>query len=66
MSPGAPTTCWSDYVSQLDWKNLCAPPEELEELARESRVWVSLLGLLPRCREAAEDGFKFSAVKTCF
>ncbi len=36
-----------DYISQLVWKHLGIPQDELEEVAREKDVWVSLLSLLP-------------------
>ena len=40
-------TRWRDYVSRLAWERLGVPPEELEEVARDRDVWVSLLKLLP-------------------
>ncbi|KAK3564029.1 hypothetical protein QTP86_006952 [Hemibagrus guttatus] len=33
---GRPRTRWRDYVSQLAWERLGVPPEELEEVSRES------------------------------
>ncbi|TWW75469.1 hypothetical protein D4764_13G0001310 [Takifugu flavidus] len=45
--PGRPRTRWRDYVSRLVWERLGIPPDELEEVAGESKVWVSLLRLLP-------------------
>ncbi len=36
-----------DYISRLAWKHLGIPQDELEEVAREKDVWVSLLSLLP-------------------
>ena len=44
---GRPRTRWRDYVSGLAWERLGAPPEELEEVAGDRDVWVSLLKLLP-------------------
>ena len=44
---GRPGTRWRDYVSRLAWERLGVPPEELEEVARDRDVWVSLLKLLP-------------------
>jgi len=41
---GRPRTCWRDYVSRLASGS---PPEELEEVAGDRDVWVSLL-LPPR------------------
>ena len=45
---GRPRTRWRDYVSRLAWERLGVPLEELEEVAGEREVWVSLLKLLPR------------------
>ncbi|XP_056588515.1 uncharacterized protein LOC130408985 [Triplophysa dalaica] len=36
-----------DYVSRLALERLGVPPEELEEVSRERKVWASLLRLLP-------------------
>lgn len=36
-----------DYIFQQAWKHLWIPQDELEELAREKDIWVSLLSLLP-------------------
>ena len=44
---GRPRTRWRDYVSRLAWERLRVPPEELEEVAGDRDVWVSLLKLLP-------------------
>lgn len=44
---GRPRTRWRDYVSRLAWERLGIPPEELEKVAGEREVWVSLLRLLP-------------------
>lgn len=44
---GRPRTRWRDYVSQLAWERLGVPREELDEVAGEREVWVSLLRLLP-------------------
>jgi len=41
-----PRTRWRDYVSRLVWDRLGVPPEELEEVAVDRDVWVSLLKLL--------------------
>ncbi|KAK3527587.1 hypothetical protein QTP86_026892, partial [Hemibagrus guttatus] len=35
---GRPRTRWRDYVFRLAWERLGVPPEELEEVARESEV----------------------------
>ena len=43
---GRPRTRWRDYVSRLAWESLGVPPEELEEVAGDRDVWVSLLKLL--------------------
>lgn len=40
---GRPKTHWGDYISQLVLKQLRILPEELVEVARERRVWASLL-----------------------
>ena len=42
---GRPRTRWRDYVSRLAWERLGVP--ELEEVAGDRDVWVSLLKLLP-------------------
>ena len=44
---GRPRTRWRDYVSRLAWERLGVPPEELEEVAGDRDVWVSLLKLRP-------------------
>ena len=44
---GRPRTRWRDYVSRLAWERLGVPPEELEEVAGDRDVLVSLLKLLP-------------------
>ena len=44
---GRPRRRWRDYVSRLAWERLGVPPEELEEVAGDRDVWVSLLKLLP-------------------
>ena len=44
---GRPRTRWKDYVSRLAWEHLGVPLEELEEVAGDRDVWVSLLKLLP-------------------
>ena len=44
---GRPTIRWRDYVSRLAWERIGVPPEELEEVAGDRDVWVSLLKLLP-------------------
>ncbi|KAK9541149.1 hypothetical protein VZT92_001216 [Zoarces viviparus] len=44
---GRPRTRWRDYISQLAWEHLGIPQNELEHVAGEREVWVSLLGLLP-------------------
>ena len=44
---GRPRTRWRDYVSRLAWERLGVPPEELEKVAGDRDVWVSLLKLLP-------------------
>jgi len=56
---GRPRTRWRDYVSGLAWERLGVPPEELEEVAGDRDVWVSLLKLLPPRPpgEAADDGW---------
>ena len=46
MPPG-PRTRWRDYVSRLGWERLGVPPEELEGVAGDRDVWVSLLKPLP-------------------
>ena len=43
---GRPRMRWRDYVSRLTWESLGVPPEELEEVAGDRDVWVSLLKLL--------------------
>jgi len=44
---GRPRTRWRDYISILAWKHLGIPQEELESVAEERDVWVSLLNLFP-------------------
>ena len=44
---GRPRTRQRDNVSRLAWERLGVPPEELEEVAGDRDVWVSLLKLLP-------------------
>ena len=44
---GRPRTCWSYYVTRLAREGLGVLPGELEEVAGEREVWVSLLRLLP-------------------
>ncbi|XP_061735811.1 si:dkey-100n23.5 isoform X4 [Nerophis ophidion] len=44
---GRPRTRWEDYVSRLAWERLGIPREELDKVAGEREVWVSLLRLLP-------------------
>ena len=44
---GRPRTRWRDYVSWLALERLGVPPEELEEVAGDRDVWVSLPKLLP-------------------
>jgi len=44
---GRPRTRRRDYVSWLAWERLGVPLEELEEVAGDRDVWVSLLKLLP-------------------
>ena len=44
---GRPRTHWREYVSRLAWESLGVPPEELEEVAGDRDVWVSLLRLHP-------------------
>ncbi|KAK3560729.1 hypothetical protein QTP86_014858 [Hemibagrus guttatus] len=39
---GRPRTRWRDYVSQLAWKRLGVPPEELEEVSGEREVGCEL------------------------
>jgi len=46
-SRGRLRTHWRDYISQLAWECLGIPQNELESVAAEREVWVSLLGLLP-------------------
>jgi len=43
---GRPRTRRRDFVSRLAWKTLGVPLEELEEVARDRDVWISLLKLL--------------------
>ena len=42
---GGPRPHWRDYVSQLAWKRLRIPTEELDEVAGEKEVWPSLFRL---------------------
>ena len=44
---GRPRTHLRDYISLLDRERLSVHPEELEEVAGERSVWISLLRLLP-------------------
>lgn len=43
---GRPRTRWRAHISQLVWEHLWIILEELGEVARERRVWASLLRLL--------------------
>ncbi|XP_061740413.1 uncharacterized protein LOC133541215 [Nerophis ophidion] len=47
MPWGRPRTRWEDYVSRLAWERLGTPRGELDEVAGEREVWVSLLRLFP-------------------
>ncbi|XP_071059967.1 anamorsin isoform X1 [Pseudochaenichthys georgianus] len=42
-----PRTRWRDYISSLAWERLGIPQSELVDVAREKKVWGSLLELLP-------------------
>ncbi|XP_048880792.1 uncharacterized protein LOC125748552 [Brienomyrus brachyistius] len=53
---GRPRTRWRDYVSRLAWERLGVPPEELDEVAGEREVWVSLLRLLPPRPDSGSSG----------
>ncbi|KAK5859728.1 hypothetical protein PBY51_021260 [Eleginops maclovinus] len=44
---GRPRTRWRDYISSLTWERLGVPQSELVDVARERKVWGSLLELLP-------------------
>ncbi|KAK5925540.1 hypothetical protein CgunFtcFv8_018055 [Champsocephalus gunnari] len=44
---GRPRTRWRDYISSLAWERLGIPQSELVDVAREKKVWGSLLELLP-------------------
>ncbi|KAK0137740.1 hypothetical protein N1851_026044 [Merluccius polli] len=44
---GRPRTRWRNYVSRLAWECLGIPQEELDKVAGEREIWVSLLRLLP-------------------
>jgi len=44
---GRPRIRWRDYISRLAWECLGIPQNELENVAGEREVWVSLLCLLP-------------------
>jgi len=44
---GRPRTRWRDYISLLAYEHLRILQKELENVAGERKVWVSLLGLLP-------------------
>jgi len=49
-----------DPGERLAWERVGVPPEELEEVAGDRDVWVSLLKLLPPrpdTGEAADDGW---------
>ncbi|KAL3049346.1 hypothetical protein OYC64_008749 [Pagothenia borchgrevinki] len=43
---GRPRTRWRDYISSLAWERLGIPQSELVDVARERKVWGSLLELL--------------------
>jgi len=43
---GKPRIRWRDYIFHLPWLSLRIPQEELESVAEERDVWVSLLDLL--------------------
>ncbi|KAK5868011.1 hypothetical protein PBY51_012458 [Eleginops maclovinus] len=44
---GRPRTRWRVYISSLAWERLGIPQSELVDVARERKVWGSLLELLP-------------------
>ncbi|KAK5930356.1 hypothetical protein CgunFtcFv8_026593 [Champsocephalus gunnari] len=44
---GRPRTRRRDYISSLAWERLGIPQSELVDVAREKKVWGSLLELLP-------------------
>ena len=44
---GRPRTRWRDYVSLLAWEGLGIPPEELDKVTGERKVWASLFRLPP-------------------
>ncbi|KAK5915715.1 hypothetical protein CesoFtcFv8_001281 [Champsocephalus esox] len=44
---GRPRTRWRDYISSLAWERLGIPQSELVDVAREKKVWGTLLELLP-------------------
>ncbi|KAK5851497.1 hypothetical protein PBY51_023044 [Eleginops maclovinus] len=44
---GRPRTRWRGYISLLAWERLGIPQSELVDVARERKVWGSLLELLP-------------------
>jgi len=46
-SRARPMTRRRDYISRLAWERLGVHQDELEHVAGEREVWVSLLGLLP-------------------
>ncbi|KAK5888302.1 hypothetical protein CesoFtcFv8_016814 [Champsocephalus esox] len=48
---GRPRTRWRDYISSLAWERLGIPQSELVDVAREKKVWGSLLELLPPRRD---------------
>lgn len=43
----SPRTFWSDYISWLAWICLVSLSDELEEVAGEKEVWVSLQTAVP-------------------
>lgn len=44
---GKPRKRWRDYASELAWRHLGVPPEQLEEVCVHWEVRASLLRLLP-------------------
>ena len=44
---GKPRSRWRDYISHLAWERLGIPQEQLESVAGDRDVWITLLSLPP-------------------
>lgn len=52
---GRPRACRGDYKSHLAWEDPGISQEELENVAGERDIWVTLLSLLPLIRVSVHE-----------